>query len=96
MTVATRLTNGRKPGGPARTLTVPQAEIVGAVMDWQALAEEARDANGTSLQTVLRLPAGPWRDEMQAAHHFTHERLTALLRALRTAAGHYDGRPERA
>jgi hypothetical protein len=91
MTVATR--NGHKTGGPQLKLLVPQHELVGDVMDWQALAEEAIDANGASLETVLRLPPGPWRDELQRAHHYAHDRLLALLIELRMAAGKYDGRP---
>lgn len=79
-------TNGRRP----IVLEVPQAELVGNLCDWQALAEEAVDANGAALQTTLRLPAGPWRDELQAAHIYAHDRLKALLTELRFAAGIYD------
>lgn len=75
---------------------IDRHELVGALMDQIALAEEAVDANGASLQQVLRLPVGPWRQEMQLAHIHTHDRLVALLAELRMAAGRFDGRPDRA
>jgi len=87
-TVAPVRTNGhRRPV----LIQVPRNEIVGHVLDWQALAEEAITSNGYSLQTVMRLPAGPWRQELQAAHIATHDRLVALLADLRMAAGRFDG-----
>ncbi len=85
-------TNGSAPRRPV-LLEIPRSELVGSVMDWQCLAIAAIEANGASLPTVLRLPAGPWRDEMSIAHHATHDRLVALLAELRMAAGRYDGRP---
>lgn len=90
MTVAVRPTNGHAARRPVH-VEVPRAELVGRLMDFQTLAEEAIDANGASLQTVLRLPAGPWRDEMSVAHHATHDRLVALLMELRLSSGRYDG-----
>lgn len=68
-------------------------KLVGELMEQQCLAIAAIEANGASLQQVLRLPAGPWRDEMSLAHHATHDALVALLSELRMAAGRYDGRP---
>lgn len=88
--------NGHAPRRRPVRVEIDRHALVGQLMDQISLAEEARDANGASLQTVLRLPPGPWRQEMQAAHHFTHDRLTRLLSALREAAGTYDGRPDRA
>ena len=91
MTVATRpATNGKRR--PVE-IAVERSELVGRLMDAASLAAEAITANGASLQTVQRLPAGPWRTEMQMAHHFTHDRLTALLSELRTACGVYDKSP---
>lgn len=72
-------------------ISVPRHELVGRVMDQIALAEEAVVANGASLEQVLRLPAGPWRQELQIAHHATHDALVALLVELRMSAGRYDG-----
>lgn len=92
MTVAARPTNGKAAtGGPRHVITVERHVLVGLFMDFEALASEAITANGYSLQTVLRLPAGPWRQEMQAAHIDTHERLVRLLNEARLAAGRYDG-----
>ena len=92
VTAAHPATNG-KTGGPRHVLTVDQHELVGMCMDLATLASEAIAANGYSLQTVMRLPPGTWRTEMQTAHHDTHDRLTRLLAAARLAAGRYDARP---
>lgn len=89
--VALRPHRAAKPGGARHVVEIERHELVGLVMDAQALASAAIDANGYSLQTVLRLPSGPWRQEMQAAHHDTHKALVALLKELRMAAGRYDG-----
>ena len=83
-------TNGKRR--PVR-IEISQADVVGEFMDLETLASEAIAANGYSLQTVLRLPPGTWRTEMQAAHIDTHDRLTRLLNAARLAAGRYDARP---
>lgn len=97
MTVIALPTNGRaKPGGPRHVIEVERHELVGRLMDLQSLAAEAIDANGASLQTVLRLPPGPWRTEMQMAHIATHEALVKLIAEVRMATGRYDGRPDRA
>lgn len=80
--------NARRPR--MHQVTVDRHALVGDLMDLEALAREAVHANGCSLATVLRLPAGPWRDEMQAAHHATHDALVALYNAARMAAGRYD------
>ena len=89
-TVTRLATNGHRR--PVR-MEVDQHELVGLCMDLETLATEAITANGYSLQTVLRLPAGTWRTEMQTAHIDTHDRLVRLLNAARLAAGRYDGRP---
>ena len=83
-------TNGTRR--PVR-IEVSRSEVVGEFMDLETLASEAIAANGYSLQTVMRLPVGPWRTEMQTAHIDTHDRLTRLLNAARLAAGRYDARP---
>lgn len=75
-------------------VNVDRSELVGRFMDASSLATEAIRANGAALEVVLRLPAGPWRDELQHAHHFAHDRLVALLAELRVASGIYDGRPD--
>ena len=82
-------TNGTKRR-PVR-IEVDRHALVGSVMDWQALAAAAVDANAAAWQTTLRLPEGVWRDEMQAAHLHAHEALKALLVELRMAAGRLDG-----
>jgi hypothetical protein len=92
MTVSAPSRNGKR-GGPRHVVTVERHALVGDLLDWQALVREALDANGYSLQTVLRLPAGPWRSEMQAAHIDIHDRLNNLLARLRTASATYDGKP---
>lgn len=74
-------------------IEVDRHELVGGLMDAQALAEEAIDANGASLEVVLRLPPGPWRDELQRAHIAAHDALKALLKQARLMAGTYDGLP---
>lgn len=87
MTVAVRPTNGtRRPV----VIEVERHELVGRLMDEQALAVEAIEANGAALQLVLRLPPGPWRDELQRCHHDAHERLVALLASVRLATGVYE------
>lgn len=82
----------QRPG--PRFIRVNQGQLVHGLMDLETLATEAIAANGYSLQTVMRLPAGTWRQEMQAAHIDTHDRLVRLLTAARLAAGRYDGRPK--
>ena len=82
--------NGKR-GGPPERITLPRAELVGNLMDLQVLAEEAIDANGASLQQVMRMPAGPWRDEMQRAHIAAHQSMKRLLIRARLGAGRYDG-----
>lgn len=82
--------NGNGTRRPVR-VEIDRHELVGFVMDAQALAVAAIEANGYSLQTVQRLPAGPWRQEMSTAHHDTHKALTDLLAELRMAAGRWDG-----
>ena len=89
-TVTRPATNGHRR--PVR-IEVSRSELVERICNWQALAEEAVDANGAALEQVLRLPAGPWRQELQLAHHHAHDRLVALLAELRYSAGIYDGRP---
>ena len=71
-------------------VAVPRAELVGRWMDVQGLTVRAIDANGASLQQVLRLPPGPWRDELMRAHHFAHDQLIEVLAAARMAAGVYE------
>ncbi len=80
-------------GGTRRPvrLEVDRAELVERFMEAQALAASAIDANGYALQQVLRLPAGPWRSDLQRAHHEAHDRLVALISELRMAVGHFDG-----
>ena len=95
MTVVTRAsapTNGhRRPV----VVAVSRADLVGRWMDVQDLTVRAIEANGASLEQVLRLPPGPWRDELQRAHHFAHDQLIEVLAAARMAAGVYEGlRPE--
>lgn len=77
-------------------LEVPRAEIVGELMDLQTFATDAITANGAALQLVLRLPPGPWRDELQRTHHDAHDALSALREAIRTRTSTYEHAPARA
>jgi hypothetical protein len=67
-------------------------QLVGTVMDSQALASEAMQANGT----VLTILNGFDRDaavyEAIRSVHETHARLMQLLIELRALAGKLDGR----
>lgn len=72
-------------------IEITKAELVGDLMNAQARATTAIDANGFALEQVLRLPAGPWRSELQAAHIAAHDALVALLVELRLRTGIYEG-----
>jgi hypothetical protein len=71
-------------------IEVPRHELVGALMDWQALAQEAMDANGAALQILTRLVPDAVIYEAIRNTHDTHARLMQLLLHLRASAGLFD------
>lgn len=77
---------------PTRVL-IDRHELVGALLDWQALTQDAMVANGAALQLLMRQAPGASRDEAIRATHETHTALSGLLASLRRAAGDYDRRP---
>lgn len=90
-----RLERAHRVSAPARRPTrvaVDRHELVGELIDYQTLANDAMSANGAGLQMALRLPEGVWRSELQRTHHDVHDALVQLIARLRAAAGDYDRR----
>lgn len=85
-------TNGNGSRRPVR-IEIEQHELVGLCMDGDTLASEAAYANGATLQLLLTLPRDAAIEQAIVATHEAHEKLMALIRRMRTAAGHYDQRP---
>jgi hypothetical protein len=81
-------TNGHRR--PVR-LEVDRHELVGQVLDWQALAAEALLTNGAALALLDGFPRDALVYEAIRATHDTHARLMQLLADLRAAAGDLDG-----
>jgi predicted glycosyl hydrolase (DUF1957 family) len=69
---------------------VPKHQLVGQVMDWQALAQEAMYANGAALQILNGFERDAAVYEAMRAVHDTHNHLAQLLAHLRAAAGLLD------
>jgi DNA-binding FadR family transcriptional regulator len=83
----TSVTNGhRRPV----VIEVERHQLVGDLMDWQALAQEAMYANGAALQILTRLEPDAAVYEAIRATHDTHARLMQLLIHLRAIAGLFD------
>lgn len=93
MTSATRTTptNGKHAQPRPVRILVDRHQVVGQVMDWQAMAQEAMYANGAALQILIRLDGDPLVYEAVRATHDTHARLSRLISELRKAAGELDG-----
>lgn len=89
--VTDRATNGRRR--PV-LIEVDRHAVVGSLMDWQALAQEALFANGAALQILTGLERDALVYEAIRATHDTHARLTRLLADLRKQAGALDGRTD--
>jgi len=82
-------TNGQRR--PVR-IEVERHQLVGDLMDWQALATEAMYANGAALQILTHVDKDAAVYEAIRSVHDTHARLMQLLVHLRAAAGRLDGR----
>jgi hypothetical protein len=88
VTVTTKpATNGHRR--PVR-IEVERHQLVGDLMDWQALAQEARDANGAALSIINRFERDAAVYEAMRCMHATHNNLAQLLAHLRAAAGLLD------
>jgi hypothetical protein len=81
-------TNGHRR--PVR-LEIDRHQLVGQVLDWQALAAEALVTNGAALAILDGFPRDALVYEAIRATHDTHARLMQLLADLRAAAGDLDG-----
>lgn len=79
---------GRRPV----RIEVERHQLVGDLLDWQALAQEARDANGAALQILDGFERDAAVYEAIRCTHDVHARLMQLLIDLRVAAGRLDGR----
>ena len=80
-------TNGhRRPA----LIEVQKHELVGDILDWQALAQEAMYANGAALQILTHVEPDVAIYEAIRATHDTHARLMQLLLHLRASAGLFD------
>jgi hypothetical protein len=86
----TTATNGNRR--PVR-IEVDRHELVGRVMDWEALTFEALDANGATMLLLSHLSRDGVVYEAIAATQDTHERLFRLLNELKAIARELDGSP---
>ena len=84
-----RQARARARSGPAH-IRIEKRALVESCMDAQALALEVVTANAAAIQNLLRLPAGPERDEAVRATHRVHERAVEGLKVWRAAADRYE------
>ena len=99
MTVATeraaRATNGNGTRRPV-VVAIPRAELVGSLMDVQALATEGMDAVGEGLRAVERLceavqGTSPRIKAIEHALIAIYDHQVRLLHEATVLAGRYDG-----
>lgn len=80
----------RQAGRRPVHIEVERHELVGFCLDADALASEVAVANGAAIENLLRLPAGPERDEALLGTHRTHNRLVELLKHVRMGSARYE------